>query len=174
MGSWIEGYKHTTLCFWEDKLNVSLEQFAAFAALFASSFYVLLISEYGIGKPSIGKQSYLFIGISIYVIGYFLYGGGLFLYSDNFLKLMRLVCLHITISMLFLSFCVSFHLVVKKSIDCVACSLLASSVIYIHTRRILKKRGIKKRRFVIVIGMALALAEYFLMYYFILPWQGSV
>ena len=167
---WVNGYKNTTLAFWLDEDDVSFDQIMAFFALIAGSIYVIFLGEYGGGTPLVKPKQYLFTMIGCYIFLYYITGGALWIYSNTFAKYIRLVLLHIVLSLLFISVQASLHFGFGVTADCAIASLIAASLLYAHTRRVHNTHN-KKR--VLVTAITVITISFLLNLFFILPWQGA-
>lgn len=164
----IEGYKKTTLIFWEDPVT-SFEQFAALGGiLIGTSFVNSLLQSLAEGQVRIHPNKYIFTFVYLYILFYFIFGKDFFLYSKNTLKFFRLLLLQIFITALCIGMIFSFDQSTYFSLELVAVSSFLSSIVFI-LNAVRFKRRIDNPLSIIVVELSLNLFAIVIVYCCILP-----
>jgi hypothetical protein len=167
---WINGYKKTTLAFWLDEDDVSFEQLAAFIALFTGVIYFLFKIEYGNGPPRVDPKSYLFIVVFLYVLLYYLTGGVKWIHSTISFKYVRLVMLHIVLSLLFISSLITLKIDFSmQEVDCGIANIVSTCLLFLQTRRNYKEYN---KIHVAISSISLFIVGFLSIYFLILPSTG--
>ena len=169
---WLKAYKDTTFKFWCDNISVTAEQLVVFGVLFSTSLYLLFVKITGDSEPQIKLQNYIFAVIAVHVIAYYIFGDKNPLINQKYLKLIRLLILHMTLTLLLLVSFISLGFYKHVNYSLVFVSLFVSIMLGFHTRRVHKIENKNQGLILILIAGVSAFISCLSVYYFILPDQS--